>query len=268
MSTATPELGTVDVGAFFDGRAEAYNDDYDLQGWGGYVLRTRLQAVLDVIGEGPGDALDAGMGPGRLCEQLVAGAWTVSGVDISEEMVRHAQRRLPDVSKRLRLGRIERLPFDDASFDVAAATGVMEYVESVPDAFAELARVLRPGGRAVISVPNCSSMHGYSRSITDPMARLAKRVWRGESASIARRDRIPPLAGLLDILVDAGLTVTARRHVAALVIPAPFDRLMPATSQRLGLAFEHRPRVRKRVATQLVIEARKSVPAAPASAQR
>jgi SAM-dependent methyltransferase len=172
-------------------------------------------------------------------------------------MVRHARTRIPDASERLRRGTIDRLPFDDASFDAAAATGVLEYVESVPDALGELSRVLRPGGRAVISVPNSRSFHAFSRRSTDPIARLAKRAFHRTSVQLARRDRIPPLDRLPRILNDAGLQVTDIRHVAALVIPAPLDRLMPATSQRLGRAAEDRPRLRRLAATQVVIGVRK-----------
>jgi|SRR5579864_6196762 len=125
---------TVDVGTFFDGRAEMYDRGYDTLGWGGYVLRTRMQATLELVGRGPGEALDAGMGPGRLCEQLALRDWTVSGVDISDGMVIQARRRLPEAAERLRQGTIDQLPFADGSFDRAVATGVLEYAESVPAA--------------------------------------------------------------------------------------------------------------------------------------
>ena len=257
MTVSIPAIDGVDVAAFFDDRASRYDDTYDLQGWGGYVLRTRMQAVLDLIGDGPGDALDAGMGPGRLCEQLALRHWTISGVDLSAEMVRSAQARLPASRGRLLQGAVEELPFADASFDAAAATGVLEYAESVHDALSELARVLRPGGRVVISVPR-RSMHAFSRAITDPMARLAKRALFGQAATVVQRDPLPSAEALGRILVDLGLVVEAARHVAVLAIPAPLDDLVPAASQRLAGCLEHRRRLRGILATQLIISAKKT----------
>ena len=68
------------------------------------------------------------------------------GVDASAEMVALARERLPDARDRLAQGSVEELPFEDASFDAVAATGVLEYAD-VPRALGELARVLRPGDR-------------------------------------------------------------------------------------------------------------------------
>jgi ubiquinone/menaquinone biosynthesis C-methylase UbiE len=254
-----------DVGSFFDARAGSYDSAYDLIGWGGYVLRTRLQAVLAMIGEGSGDVLDAGMGPGRLCEQLAARGYRVSGVDLSEQMVRAARARLPEAAGRLVQGRIDALPFSDASFDVVAATGVLEYVDSVPVALRELARVLRPGGHAVISLPNRGSMHASSRRLTDPLARAVRRALSGSCAELARRDRIPALDSFADALAGAGLQLDATRYVAALVLPAPVDRLFPRAVEQLGQALEHRRRVRRLAATQIVVRATK--PRSPSARQ-
>jgi ubiquinone/menaquinone biosynthesis C-methylase UbiE len=124
-------------------------------------------------------------------------------------------------------GTIGELPFADGSFDVVTATGVLEYAELVPQALQELGRVLRPGGRAVVSVPNTGSLHALSRSLTDPVARTVNRIRTGREPRLARRDRIPRLEGLEHLLRDAGLEVTDVRHVAALVIPAPLDGLLP-----------------------------------------
>jgi ubiquinone/menaquinone biosynthesis C-methylase UbiE len=255
VSATAPARGTLEVGAFFDDRVTGYDHAYDLRGWGGYVLRTRMQAVLEVLGDGPGEVLDAGMGPGRLCEQLAMRGWTVSGVDISEQMVRHARARLSDGKERLRQGTLDQLPFPDASFDAVTATGVLEYAASVPVAVRELARVLRPGGLAVLSIPNRGSMHGLSRRLTDPVGRTLRLAVAGAGAQPGRRDRVPSASGFERMVADAGLRIGAVRYVGALVIPAPADKLMPATVERLGAAFERRGRLRKVAATQIVVTA-------------
>src|SRR5438093_9682034 len=87
--------------AFFDDRAGWYDGAYDRENADGYALRSRMQAVLRLLGDGPGAILDAGMGPGRLCAELQARGWTVSGIDASREMVAAARARLPDAAERL-----------------------------------------------------------------------------------------------------------------------------------------------------------------------
>ncbi len=99
-------------------------------------------------------ALDIGCGPGLTTEALaraVGAHGRVSGVDIAPAMLSIARRHcasLPQVA--FELADVTRLPYADASFDVALASQVYEYVGEVDAALAELARVIRPGGRAVL----------------------------------------------------------------------------------------------------------------------
>jgi hypothetical protein len=93
--------------------------------------------------------------------------------------------------------------------------------------------------------------------LTDPPARALKRAWTGSAPRAAKHDRIPSRAGLQQMLADAGLTVRTVRYVGTLLLPAPVDRLIPVTAQRLGIAFEGRRRGRTLLATQLVVGARK-----------
>ena len=102
----------------------------------------------------------------------------MSGVDLSPGMVAAARRRLPQLAERLVEGPIEHLPFDDESFDAVAATGVLEYAtHDLAAAVAELARVLRPQGVAVLSFPRQQSPALLWRSkLLYPAVRTAKRV--------------------------------------------------------------------------------------------
>jgi ubiquinone/menaquinone biosynthesis C-methylase UbiE len=76
------------------------------------------------------------------------------GIDISEAGLATARARAAGQPAAawldFREGDATALPFLDNSFDAAVATQVYEYVADVPRALAELARVLRPGGRAVL----------------------------------------------------------------------------------------------------------------------
>ncbi len=145
-------------------RPRRYDAGFDQPGPAGYSLRTRLAATLRLVPDEPGDVLDAGMGPGRLCVELDQRGWRVSGVDVSEVMVELAAARLPHARERLLAAPIEALPFPDESFDVVIATGVLEHVGDKEAAIRELARVLRPGGRAIVSFPNPHAFYFWWKS--------------------------------------------------------------------------------------------------------
>jgi SAM-dependent methyltransferase len=92
--------------------------------------------------------LDAGCGTGRLAVALAdEGIARVWGVDASPEML--AVARAKTTRAGFKEGRLEALPFKDEWFDAAVAWLVVHLVDR-PAAFAELQRVLRPGGRLAI----------------------------------------------------------------------------------------------------------------------
>src|SRR5262245_38909733 len=98
-----------DVRTFWNARARRYDAHFDEESGDAHALRARMDATLRNVGSGPGHALDAGMGPGRLCEELGRRGWTVWGVDASASMVELARARLPNARERLVVGSIERL---------------------------------------------------------------------------------------------------------------------------------------------------------------
>jgi len=94
--------------------------------------------------------LDVGCGLGLYVRQFLTLSDDVYGVDIDAEKVAKARQTLPKIS----VAPAEKLPFPDASFDVLLLHEVLEHVEDDRRAVAEAYRVLRPGGRMVIFVPN------------------------------------------------------------------------------------------------------------------
>ena len=213
--------------SLFDAHAADYDAAYDSPGAPGQALRDRLETVLELAGHGPGDALDAGMGPGRLVGELEQRGWRASGVEPSAEMLSLARKRLPEAGDRLVLGTIEALPFVDGSFDLAVATGVLEYADLEP-ALRELARVVRPGGRAIVSLPNWWSASGlFRRKVLYPLARRAGRTTPPGPRRLVRGAEFERL------LADAGLRPTASRSTSfrprALRLPALAAQLVFAT---------------------------------------
>jgi len=76
---------------------------------------------------------------------------SVTGVDITPEQLVKAQRLARDKPVSFREARIEELPFADGSFDVVISNGVVNLSPDKRRVFAEVARVLRPGGRFALA---------------------------------------------------------------------------------------------------------------------
>lgn len=95
-----------------------------------------------------GKVLDVACGTGDMAVELLRQGCSVTGVDLSKEMMAIAKRKAPQAEYSL--ADVERLPFGDASFDaVTCAFGVRNFVH-LEQGLGEMLRVLKPGGRMVI----------------------------------------------------------------------------------------------------------------------
>lgn len=95
-----------------------------------------------------GNVLDVACGTGDMVMELLRQGCSVTGVDLSKEMMAIAKRKAPQAEYSL--ADVERLPFGDASFDaVTCAFGVRNFVH-LEQGLHEMLRVLKPGGRMVI----------------------------------------------------------------------------------------------------------------------
>jgi SAM-dependent methyltransferase len=99
------------------------------------------------------DVLDVGCGAGMdtlVAAQMVGHAGSVTGIDMTADMVAKARRSVATMGVAhvtIVEGSAEQLPFDDASFDVVISNGVIDLIPDKDAVFAEITRVLRPGGR-------------------------------------------------------------------------------------------------------------------------
>ncbi len=129
------------IGADWDHLREVLNDDAH-----------RARALLQLIPSGLRVA-DIGTGTGVLAQDLASSGATVFAIDNSQRMLSAARRKFEALhldNVELRYGCACDLPLDDAAVDAAFAHMVLHYLASPSDALAEMARVVRPGGRVVV----------------------------------------------------------------------------------------------------------------------
>lgn len=165
------------------------------------ALEQRL--IIDLMGSLDGaHILDVGCGDGALvCAAASRGA-EATGVDPDPAMLAAARTRADKdgITAAFLEGRIERLPFPDAAFDVVASITVLCFIPDASAAVREMARVLRPGGRLVLGELGRWSLWAMIRRV---------RGWLGSATWKAARFRTG--TELRALATQAGLSVTAIR---------------------------------------------------------
>jgi ubiquinone/menaquinone biosynthesis C-methylase UbiE len=119
------------------------------------LYRARLRLAMRLLGEGPyGSLLELGYGSGILLPELTRRARRVAAIDVHDERdaVDRALRAL-GVQVELRQASLFELPYEADEFDAVVCLSVFEHLTDLEAAFAELARVLRPGGIGVVGFP-------------------------------------------------------------------------------------------------------------------
>jgi SAM-dependent methyltransferase len=98
--------------------------------------------------------LDIGCGPGWLVRNYAKGDAKIVGIDLTERAIRLTSESLNifDLSAKLLVGDAERLPFAENTFDFISCNGVLHHTPDTEAGFRELFRVLKPKGRAIVSL--------------------------------------------------------------------------------------------------------------------
>jgi len=132
--------------AFFAGAASQW-DRLRADAYGRSFSQQPMLALL------PADAVvaDLGCGTGEVAATLAPWVGRVIGIDNSAAMLKAAGRRTENLaSVELRRGELDAIPIEDACCDVAMVLLVLSYVTDAPAVLKEMARILKPGGRAVV----------------------------------------------------------------------------------------------------------------------
>lgn len=263
--------GDEEIGAYYEqpGRAEGLARLYDAATPLGAFYRDRLERIAGLLDGLDGAVLDAGCGTGQMIRFLHAtrpDRFVLTGLDRSASMIEVARQLVDDTADaRLVVGRVEEMPFADAIFDVVLAMGSLEYVADLDQALAEIARVLRSGGRAVVTMGNPWSPYRLWDSIV--WSRVRRRRGLPESPVVRRLgERELRLA-----LRRAGLTPASAIHYGFNLFLSPLDSRFPGPALRHQRLLEKFARGHLRhLATDYAVVAHRlgQVAAPPASGPR
>lgn len=204
-----------------------------------------LAVVID-RGLPQGTGLDLGCGDGKLMRILVDAHGrvpTLVGIDIDPLETRDAMAS--GVYQRVHTAAGDRLPEPDASFDFAFSNSVLEHIDELDPVMAEVARVLRPGGAFLFTVP-AAGFHGClagplfpwgdrQRYLNGIDRRCAHRRYWGEAEWRACLGR----QGMNVVRADPYLTATEvrrwetlSRFTAGILYTLAGERMQPIEIQR------------------------------------
>lgn len=188
--------------------------------------------------------LDLGCAVGWTSAKMVP-FYEVYGLDPSDDYIERAKRRAPDA--HFTVGNAEHLPYPDAHFSAVVLLDVLEHVNDERAVVAEIARVLRPGGLLVLSVPHTGILRWLdSNNIyawltgEDPLSAPAT---PRTNFMYHRHYSVPALAGLLgdrfhiDKTHFSSLGVSELVHLPVLLLAKRLLRSMPLYTTLLYAYF-------------------------------
>jgi SAM-dependent methyltransferase len=176
------------------------------------ILLQLLDRYLGTNGTHRRRILDVGCGTGTMLTYLQAFG-DAEGVDIDEEAIGYCRER---GLQSVQLGEATKLPYPDDSFDLVTILDVVEHLDDDVAAFREMRRVLRPGGRLLVTVP-------------------AHRFLWGDQDEVNQHKRRYRARELRERIVAGGLEVVRLSYMNALLFP-------PIAAARFLRRLEHRIR--------------------------
>ncbi len=202
--------------------------------------QTLVNRILQSVGLQPGArVLDVACGPGHFLTTAVSIGATAVGIDASRDMLRTSANRL-GARARLVQGDALALPFGSGSFDLLNCSGLIEYFPDPAPILREFARVVKPGGRAMVSSTNRRSPALTLSPIIDAVRRsrtLRKviRTLRPSVDEVSLNQRRFAMTfhtprELEQLVAAAGFEAVELHYCHLQLFPHPFDHLVPVAT--------------------------------------
>lgn len=166
------------IRSYFDSTADHYAREREHE----FSFSTQRRIALELLPARIERVLDIGCGPAVMADPLLSRADEFWGIDLSAQMIAHGHARManhPHGSRcHLAVADAEATGFTDGWFDAIVSLGMLEYLLSYERALAEIFRLLRPGGVAVLATPNRMSAYHRSVRASNAIRHVAKRLLR------------------------------------------------------------------------------------------
>lgn len=211
--------------AHFHEVSAPYEKEYERETPEGYSFRVRREKVLTLLPKGNGKKiLDLASGPGVMIKDLRARAYIVTCVDAAPGMIDLAKQVAPnDPAVTCEVGDAYSLRFENETFDVVTAMGLIEYLSDEDKYIAETARITKKDGVAIITFPNVwSPWRAWNRVL-----RALRGITKDKQKLLHREYTVRRARELME---KQGLRVDACIYYNAKLIPFPLDRFFPRTT--------------------------------------
>jgi malonyl-CoA O-methyltransferase len=172
----------------FSDAASHYRDFADIQDVIARELVVRANVARDM------SVLDVGAGDGRMAQVLIDAGAHVIAVDGAWGMASLGLRRSPHAAWLQADAAL--LPFASRSFDTVISSSVYQWVDDLPGAFAQVRRVLKPGGRFMVAM--------FGHNTLDELFVSMDRAARSSGKSLPALRRLPSVARVREALYQAG----------------------------------------------------------------
>ena len=117
-------------------------------------VQKRLALIRRFLPPHPARFIDSGCGAGAYVQHLIEEfGLDAFGIEFAPDKVSLAHRN-PNLQTRIREGDLQKMPYNDASFDIALLNEVLEHVPDEHAAIREIHRILKPGARLIVFSPN------------------------------------------------------------------------------------------------------------------
>lgn len=209
-----------------------------------YNFVTRQRAVEELLAPYLiGKALDLGCGSGDLVPFYVNKWVSYTGVDLSHNMIERAHVNyaslIQDNTAVFQMADCEALPFVAGAFDMISAVALIEYLPDPTKAFDEIARVMKTGGYALVTVPHRKCINSKVRAFLKPLRDLFFPLYlKLQKAPLAAMKSVTHFSYdqiEADFFMNSrGFVKIADRYTNFHIVLHPLDHLIPKVYMRIS----------------------------------
>jgi len=219
-----------EIKKFFDVMSIDRNLEIESDPIGKYEQQMRQRAVVELLNPTKSELiLDVGCGNARDIIVFGSSGAESIGIDLSTGMIKEGRKDIAKIGLEkidLIVGNATNLPFKEETFDKISCSETIEHIPNYEDAITEMNRVLKRGGKLVITTPNWHSLYGLSRKIfTKPFKLLfcfLRFILRKEASGGHPYDEWKTQKEVVEILEKCGMEI--ERRIGVCFIPCiPFQ---------------------------------------------